>query len=351
MMNKGVFGTVDLVRNILGGDKENLKGKKKTSGEVTSFVFLGVSNYYALTLADNSLNRTNVDDDIQLAVRVISDIIKPRRGLDTAIGLDFAPQSTQEALDSYLKTDPEGPEDRKAEEDLIQAMIQAQVARQIAESHLPIIRLAKMKRLNLVALAPEIEDVRLVRRKGLQNLDTEKRSRYVLDTEGFINSTQDPSFRLYADKSLLKDFESLDDKDKVGDYFAERILVHEAIASKLATYASSRLNSLLITIAPIKDVRFMGGPNKRITRVMNYIQPEAQIDEDAVTTILLNPSAKETLSLSRFLRPEIGTAPTLIPYQTKVADYLWFSSTPKVNMVSLDVIKLKLFIYVIDDNS
>jgi len=88
-----------------------------------------------------------------------------------------------------------------------------------------------------------------------------------------MNSTQDPSFRLYADKSLLKDFEPIDDEDKVGDYFAERILVHGAIATRLASYTSSRLNSLVITITPIKDLRFVVGGDRRITRVLNYIQP------------------------------------------------------------------------------
>lgn len=341
MMNKGVFGTIDFVRNLVGSNDEieNSKGRKKDDGASSSFVFLGVSNYYDLqsSLAENQSQDLN--DDITLAAKVISDIIKPRRGLDTAIGLEFAPQSTQDALDYYLKANSNIPEKNQVaavdeeEEKLIQSMLRAQIPIQIVESHLPIIRLAKMKKLNLLALAPELEDVQLVRKKGLQNLIPEKRSKYVLDTDGFINSTQDPSFRLYADKSLLKDFEPLDDKDQVGNYFAERILVHEAVATRLATYAASRFNPLVITIAPIKDVRFMGGSNKRITRVLNYIRPQTPIDDDSITTILLNPSAKETLSLSRFLRLEIGTAPSLIPYQTKVADYLWFSSMPKVNMV------------------
>ena len=49
--------------------------------------------------------------------------------------------------------------------------------------------------------------------------------------------------------------------------------------------------------------------------------------------VLLNPTAAETLSESNYLRLEIGTGPENLAYQTKVADYLWFSSSPKVNMV------------------
>ena len=61
-------------------------------------------------------------------------------------------------------------------------------------------------------------------------------------------------------------------------------------------------------------------------RIMQYINPLSEIDEEAaVTTILLNPSAEESLSKSNFLHLEIDShdAETL-QHQTKVADYLWF---------------------------
>jgi len=90
---------------------------------------------------------------------------------------------------------------------------------------------------------------------------------------------------------------------------------------------------LVLAVAPIRDVRFFGGPNGRLARVCKAIKGDTNIDDEAVTTILLNPSAEETLSKSKFLRLEIGTAPALLKYQTKVADYLWFSSMPKVNML------------------
>jgi hypothetical protein len=42
---------------------------------------------------------------------------------------------------------------------------------------------------------------------------------------------------------------------------------------------------------------------------------------------------QKTLSQNNYLRTVIGTAPEDRPYQTKVADYLWFSSAPQVNML------------------
>ena len=79
--------------------------------------------------------------------------------------------------------------------------------------------------------------------------------------------------------------------------------------------------------------RFLEGINGRVPRVSRALDPASLVDAEAVATILLNPSARETLSESRWPRLEIGTAPNNWTYQTKVADYLWFSSMPKVNML------------------
>jgi hypothetical protein len=109
--------------------------------------------------------------------------------------------------------------------------------------------------------------------------------------------TRDPKFQLYTDKSLLKDFvpssETLTEeqfKAEQANFFAERILVHEAGASAAAAWAASRPNSLVISITSIPDVRFMGGVNGRVGRVYGKLK-NVELGEDAVTTILLNPSA------------------------------------------------------------
>lgn len=110
--------------------------------------------------------------------------------------------------------------------------------------------------------------------------------------------------------------------------------MHETGATAVAKYAAARPESLVIFVAPIEDVRFMGGYNGRLERISRFLNKEEnKVIDDCITTILLNPSAKETLSLSRYLRLEIGTAPTNIDYQTKVSDYLWFSKMPKVNLI------------------
>ena len=93
----------------------------------------------------------------------------------------------------------------------------------------------------------------------------------------------------------------------------------------------------MFMVYPSKDVRYLQGINGRVPRVTQFLldQRESKFTttEDSVTTILLNPTAKETLSQSRRLRLEIGTAPENLDYQSKLADYLWFSQMPKVNLI------------------
>lgn len=324
-MNKAVFGTIDAVNQVLG---EKTQGK---SGEnYQSYIFFG-ANFDDTFTASSSANGEGGGGDAQLAVGLLEDISKPKeRDGNTAIGLTFCPQSCQELFDQYVNGGGESA--------LLEGLRGKGVDEQLTQAHLPILRFAKKKRFALLALAPEVKDLETVRKGGLQSLDPEKRERYVIDPQGFIALTQDPKFKLYSDKSLFKDFvpssnDAAAAKAEEGNYFAEKILTHEACATCITKWAASRPDSLVVTIAPISDVRFMGGINGRVPRISQFLNKDSLVDDDAETTILLNPNAKETLSESKFLRLEIGTSPDNWAYQTKVADYLWFSSMPKVNML------------------
>jgi hypothetical protein len=244
----------------------------------------------------------------------------------TALGLHFAPLSTQSALESFQSTGNL--------QEVMVALTTAGVSEATLGLYTPLLEFAKTNSMDLIAMSPEIEDLKIVRTEGLQSVNSERRAQYVLDSEGFIALTQDPKFRLYADRSLLKAFVPVSKTDAPGNFFAERILAHETGATAIARYATARPESLVAYVAPIVDVRFIGGVNGRLPRVCQFINKEQnKVNEACVTTILLNPSAKETLSLSRYIRLEIGTSPTNMQYQTQVSDYLWFSKMPKVNMI------------------
>lgn len=327
MMNKAVFGSINAVNNAVGGEGAELA---RRGGNYQSFVFLGANFDDTFTAAT-----AGEGGDAQLAVGLMEDICKPKERVgNTAIGLAFCPQGCQDLLDQYVNGG--------SESEMLDGLKGKGVDEQLTIAHLPIMRFARKKQYPMLALAPEAQDLDTVRKGGLQTLDPERRETYVADAQGFIALTQDPKFKLYTEKSLFKDFvpssaavanNEAAAKAEQGNYFAEKILVHEACATCINKWAASRPNALVITIAPISDVRFLGGINGRVPRISKFFNKDSLVDDEAVTTILLNPNAKETLSESKWLRLEIGTSPDNWAYQTKVADYLWFSSMPKVNML------------------
>ncbi|EJK70797.1 hypothetical protein THAOC_07814 [Thalassiosira oceanica] len=308
-MNKAVFGSINAVKNAVG----NGGGSGKSGPDYQSFVFLG-ANFDNTFTADPEKTGGMANADAELAVQLLTDITKPKeRNGNTAVGLAFAPQASQGALDEYLASSASG--DDVSERKLADGLRAAGANEDAIANHVPIMRFARQKRLALLALAPDTADIETISKGGLQSLSADRRDAYVTDAQGFISLTQEPKFKLYSQKSLLKDApQSTDEstqKSEQANFFAERILVHEAAATAVSRWATSRPDSLVVT----------------------FLNPGTLVTDEAVTTILLNPSAKETLSESRWLRLEIGTAPNNWEYQTKVADYLWFSSSPKVNMI------------------
>lgn len=312
ILNKAVFGTIGAVTSLAQGEKD-----ESSSGPgFASFVCFGLPS------AAGSA-------DVELAKSLMASILQARPvGDETALGLAFCPLSAQESLDAYIST---GTADLQT---LVASLVEKGVPASTVNLYVPLLELAKAKSVKLLALSPEKEDINTARAKGLQYVDPDRRTAYVADPDGFIALSQDPRFRVYADRSLLKDYQPSTNDDTAGLFFAERILVHETAAGVVAKYAVQRPDSMVLVVAPTPDLRYLQGINGRIPRLCAFLDPENnKVTESAVTTILLNPSAKETLSKTNYLRLEVGTGPETLAYQSKVADYLWFSFMPKVNML------------------
>ena len=320
-MNKLVFGSIDFVTKLASETKD----ESKTGPGYASFVCMGVP--FATTTKD-----------IELAASLLGSMLQSRDNTKaTALGLSFCPMSVQPALDTYAKTGIESA--------LQSAMQESGVTGETMDLYMPLLRYAKGKSLEFLAMSPELEDIKAARTNGLGAVDFERRKSYVLDPQGFISVTQNPQYKLYTDRSLLKDYAPTSADDNVKGFFAERIFIHETGASVVAKYAVDKPESLVAIVAPTPDLRYLQGINGRIPRVYaslvtknnkngNNSQPVTnKVSDNAVTTILLNPTATETLSAGRFLRLEIGTGPDTLVYQAKVADYLWFTSSPKVNLI------------------
>ena len=312
IMNLAIFGTIRTVKTQLGLDPDE---QRRSGPGYATFTCLG-------------LPTETSPEDIELAKTLLTFILEPRKGgrRATAIGVWFAPYSAQPVLDSYAKSGDENA--------LQDGLKDAGVDEGTIGLYLPVLRFAKTFGVDFIAMSPERKDIQDARAGGLQNVDGNRRAEYVADAEGFIELTQDKKYQLYTKRALFKDFVPIDAADQSGNFFAERILVHEAGATAVAKYTAPRPESFVAILAPTADVRYMGGINGRIPRICRFINKGTnKVNEAAVTTILLNPTAEDTLSSTKRLRLEIGTAPETIPYQTKVADYLWFSTMPKVNMI------------------
>lgn len=386
ILNKIVFGTIGMIQNTASTIIQVTSGSNiETSKSPSTFVCLGIPSKpkpIDIQLAIDGIIPTMLEGAIQKR--------KQEKNTNSiAIGLTCLPYSSQSLLDQYAAASIDSIQ-------LHNELVQTHgVTEETIELYKPIWETIQSKyntgrkmsnnqqqqspqqetttataTVRFLALAPDPEDCVVARTKGLQFVNPTKRSLYVLDPIGFINQVDDPTFRLYTDRSLLKDAGSTQD---TSGFFSERILFHEAAASAVSKYASeisssstSQQGSFVTIVAPIQDVRFLNGINGRIERICHHLATTttddttsstgtsttttstkpttrtrtrmdrgllANVSAESITTILLNPTAADTLSKTRYLRLEIGTGPDTIQYQTKVADYLWFSSTPRVNLL------------------
>ncbi len=347
MLQKAVYGTVDAVKSVASSSVETQKAP-------ASFVCFGLP-----------MQETN--RDIDLTVSLLRGVFEKRLSqpqqsrASSAIGIATLPCTAQSMVDDLVA--------KRITLSDISTASGGDAIQQLLPLYRPILEYAIENQIPIIAMGLSKEDRQIVQKGGIQSVNPTSREKYVKDPNGFIATTNDPVFKLYTDRSLLKDRLLVAAKDapssestmSEGNYFAERILSHEAGATLVSQYAIDHRSDdccVIAIVAPINDVRYLGGINGRIPRVYQYVSaatttdssdstettatntstttatvPESLVSMNDITTILVNPTAIDTLSRTRRLRLEIGTGPDTIPYQTKIADYLWFSSSPPVSVL------------------
>lgn len=339
MLQKAVYGTANAISN-LGKGNDNVQAP-------ASFVCLGLPMRPRL-------------EDMELTVSLMQSIMSGQKqtsplsgkpNSNMAIGVAMFPIKAQASLDDLVA----GRITLAEMQDAL-AVQQQQVSTDLLSVYQSLLEFAVSNRIPLVAMGLTEADRTAVQTRGLQTVDPVARAQYVVDTEGFIATTNDATFKLYTDRSLLKDL--TDDGMTSANFFAERILAHEAGATAVSKYALAHPGTVVAVVAPVNDVRYLGGINGRIPRVYQYLSAMANTSTSSnntsassssspaavaagralltakdVTTILLNPTAPDSLSRTVRLRLEIGTGPDTLAYQTKIADYLWFSSSPAVSLL------------------
>jgi Haem-binding uptake, Tiki superfamily, ChaN len=331
MLQKAVYGTINALQSVMSREVDSQKAP-------ASFVCFGLP-----------MNPTARDVELNVSLLKImfeKRLSQQKKPPPSAIGIAILPCTMQNALDDLVTG-------RMALSDLPNVAeanggdALRQLVQQIIAVYQPLFEYSIQMKIPMIAMGLSMEDKATVRSRGIQSVNPDSRARYVVDPDGFIATTNDPKFKLYTDRSLLKDRLLLKDSDGIseGNYFAERILTHEAGATIVSQYAIEHCGDddcVIAVIAPINDVRYMGGTNGRIPRIYQHLRnaavtpstiPTAALTTNDITTILINPTATDTLSRTVRLRLEIGTGPDTLAYQTKIADYLWFTSSPPVNLL------------------
>ena len=172
---------------------------------------------------------------------------------------------------------------------------------------------------------------------GLGGLTDTEKSKYIVDPKGFISITQNPGFTKYTDRIIVPAYEKLAENGILSKsitpetYFAYRIFEDEAVAAKIAL-SSSRDTTTIVLLGQGK-VKFGFGVQERVERNLMIKYQDSQSTPVDVLSILLNPSALDSESLTSQLQLSLGYGPFLKD-QRPLANYLWFSKYPPVNILT-----------------
>lgn len=166
---------------------------------------------------------------------------------------------------------------------------------------------------------------------------------------GFLQSVLAEGFKRYSDSAITSRFEEDSSNRRftsVENYFSYRILQQEYIATLVARrFADAskeqdrNSKELVILLAPESDIKFGLGVEERVKRSLDRVRadkfspPSSSSSSNRVYSVLLNPSAADSLSDTAQLRLVLAYGP-LLRYQRPLADFLWFSEYPPVRLLT-----------------
>jgi hypothetical protein len=173
----------------------------------------------------------------------------------------------------------------------------------------------------------------------------------VPDPEGFISSVQGDGFARYANSAIKEDYNnalitrnSAPPQINSGEkYFSNRILLDETLASKVVATVRSNVrgDSPVVLVSDIARVRFGYGLTERLKRLLLLPSTATSTDATAivasatpqVTSIMLNPTPSDSLSLTNQLRLSLGYG-IFLPSSRPLCDFIWYTSSPPSRVLS-----------------
>lgn len=262
-------------------------------------------------------------------------LAEARRGPWT-LALATFPTSLQPAFDRFM--------DRASDSDA-EAEVQLRLAcadvldRELVEVHLPVLRLARsLKLCRLMAAGMSSEVLTRVRAEGLEKIERSEIGQYVDSAAGFVETVQQPGFKVYSDWAVQDLYEKSVGSGEISadtvslvNFFAGEILLHEAIAKRVADRLREAPDELVVTLLDLDRVKFGMGASTRLTRMG---RPEgADVPADApstfaVETIAINPTAADSITPMKSLRLKLGYGRDQLKITDPLARYLWFSYSP-----------------------
>lgn len=114
------------------------------------------------------------------------------------------------------------------------------------------------------------------------------------------------------------------------NFFAAQILTDEAMAKRSVEHMRGHPDDLMVVLSDIDRCTYGLGAPGRLERVGG-----ARLNRESfkVKTMLLNPTARDSLSPIKSLRLNIGVGANQAKVTRPVGNYVWFSKSPPPNLL------------------
>ena len=223
-------------------------------------------------------------------------------------------------------------------------------------SYLPLFHFARKNKINLLAVGVSLGLQKKVLENGLDSLTDTDRSKYVPDSSGFLNTVRNPGFQRYADKVIASSYQSdlqngiIPPQTNLENYFGNRILVDEGIATTASSFVNTNPDTILVLISNKDRVIFGYGIQERARRHLSYLRSlsksndltsnveEANSTNDdnldnKISSILVNPIANDSLSYIAQLQLSLAYG-NFLKDQKPLANFIWFTNDPVVKLLT-----------------
>eukprot|EP00968_Pinguiococcus_pyrenoidosus_P010785 scaffold869_cov303-Pinguiococcus_pyrenoidosus.AAC.16 len=268
--------------------------------------------------------------DAELAVKTLQEgAVDADKKL--ALALAMFTRAQQDALNAFV--DRQDGNAEAAEAKLLDDVVNSGIDQAVVQAHLPILRWARQRGVPLIAVGIPPSVLQSIEKSGLDGVSSDDRNFYVPDADVFLSIVRQDGFSNYAQNVILDDEGSRDSKNT----FAATIFRHEGMASGAARWlrkADGENPRQVVLVADVKDVVFGFGAPERLRRLAPRAPGQPPNSFYQVRSFLLNPTAKDSCSDTTSLRLALGISPISIKTSFPLADFVSFSESPAVNLLT-----------------